>query len=490
MKTKYLWILLLTVSFISCDDTTGGVGIGVLPPSDQLNVRTKPFDFKTESVVPERVFAKTSTGYIGQFTDPDFGYYKTSFLTQLNCIPNFNFEEVYNPNKNYKKGEYLKVDNKIKLTQLELLYSEFFGDSVAPARMSIYELNALLDKNHYTDINPELYYSENDLLAQRVYTAVDLSLPASERKVNGYYKLVIDLPNEVGQGIYDKYIQSPTSFKDSETFIKDVFKGIYIDSDYGDGTILYVDQISLNLVYDAYQVDTLNQLVQKKDASSDSIFERYRAFAATKEIIQANRFDNSAKITEKANEKDWTYIKSPAGIFTRVTLPIQQIADELSNDTINGVKLVFDAYKQEGDGQFSMSAPERLLLIREKDVKSFFEENKLRDNITSYIYPEVNTGKDKENQYVFSNIVNLINYCIQEKNKAQQEAGANWNESQWIEENQWDKLLLIPIVISDDGTTTPQLTGIQHDLRPRYVKLKGGVNNVLQLETNSTYFQD
>ena len=33
-----------------------------------------------------------------------------------------------------------------------------------------------------------------------------------------------------------------------------------------------------------------------------------------------------------------------------------------------------------------MSAPNDVLLIRKQDLKSFFEENKVRDNITSVSY--------------------------------------------------------------------------------------------------------
>ena len=52
-----------------------------------------------------------------------------------------------------------------------------------------------------------------------------------------------------------------------------------------------------------------------------------------------------------------------------------------------------------------MSAPNDVLLIRKQDLKSFFEENKVRDNITSF----TNTHNAfATNQYVFSNIARLV----------------------------------------------------------------------------------
>ena len=58
-------------------------------------------------------------------------------------------------------------------------------------------------------------------------------------------------------------------------------------------------------------------------------------FASTKEIIQANRFENSELLKKRCEETDWTYIKSPAGIFTQATLPYDEIYNQLMNDTLN-----------------------------------------------------------------------------------------------------------------------------------------------------------
>ena len=101
--------------------------------------------------------------------------------------------------------------------------------------------------------------------------------------------------------------------------------------------------------------------------------------------IRSYYVKTSQKLAEKVNEKDWTYLKSPAGIFTEVTLPVQQIADQLSKDTLNTVKLSINNYHQEKVNQYSLLAPKYMLLVREKDATSFFEENQIIDNITSYL---------------------------------------------------------------------------------------------------------
>ena len=43
---------------------------------------------------PNGVFSRTSSAYLGKFTDPDFGTYTTDFITQINCTEDFEFPET------------------------------------------------------------------------------------------------------------------------------------------------------------------------------------------------------------------------------------------------------------------------------------------------------------------------------------------------------------------------------------------------------------
>lgn len=159
-------------------------------------------------------------------------------------------------------------------------------------------------------------------------------------------------------------------------------------------------------------------------------------------MIQANKFENSEKLAEKVNndnEKGWSYLKSPAGIFTEATLPYDEIAKKLANDTLNAVKLTFTNYKQDNqEYKFSMSAPQTVLLVRQKDMESFFVNNELADNVTSFVATH---NSVETNQYTFKNIARLVSTCINEKKaakqKAKEAAGAAWDEAAW--EDGWNE---------------------------------------------------
>ncbi|MDR0973138.1 MAG: DUF4270 domain-containing protein [Prevotellaceae bacterium] len=485
MKTKFLWIaLVLGVNLCGCSDNTGALGWDMMPDEDGLFVDSKSFDVATRSVMAGPVFAKTSTGYIGKYTDPDFGYFESGFLTQLNCIDDLRFPALYD--RETKTG--LMAADSVHMAELIIYYNGFFGDSLNACHLSAYELDKVLDKNHYTNIVPEDYYdSQSGFLGGKAYSAVDLSFPTSVRWASGYVPYVrMPLPKEIGDRIYKANREHPEYFDDADAFIDNVFKGLYLKCDAGDGTVIYVNQVLLNVVVPCFALDSLNNILEDVNGN-DSVEYRSRSFVSTKEVIQANRFTNSNKLQDKVAETQWTYVKSPAGIFTEVTLPIQEIADELASDTLNAVRFAVNNYAKPtvSTTTYGMSAPSNLLLVRKKDVDKFFENNLICDNITSFYATQNATAT---NQYVFNNLSRLISYCIREKEearKAAEKAGTLWDEAQWKAETEWDKMLLVPIVVSMD--TNGNILRIENDLAPKYVKLKGG-DTKLSVDVSYTSF--
>ena len=489
MKLKHVWVALIALTFFGCDDNTGSLGLGMFPGSDQ-NIKGNliTFDVTTQSELAEKVFAKTSIGYVGKFTDPFFGYYEAGFLSQLHCTEGMTFPTVYSE----KNPTGVMVKDDIYLTELILSYSSYFGDSLNACSMSIYELNKDIDKNDalYTDINPSDYYNTTTgFIGRKAYSAVDLSIKDSIRNLSNFYPYVRStLPKSIGTKIYEACKAAGKDGLSNAEFQK-VFKGIYVKSDYGDGTVLYVDQIELNIAYEVYVKDSTNTKVLKKKYEKDeagnlkdSTAYSKRTFVATKEIIQANQFkSDNQQINDRQKETEWTYLKTPAGIYTQASLPLKEIEVKLSKDTINAVKLAFTTYNQTNDYnkyKFRMNAPKNVLLVREKDREKFFEKNKIADNVTSYLsqHSAIST-----NQYIFSNLTKLISVCLAEKEEARKKAGNAWDEAKWLSENPtWDKVALIPVLVSyDTSSSNPNVIGVQNDLRPGYAKLKGGADGLI-----------
>ena len=418
-----------------------------------------------------------------------------------------------------------EVIGNIHTIELYLWYNSYFGDSLTACRLSIYELDKELEKAenkdyYYTDINPDEFYKESDILGSKAYTAVDLSVKDSIRNLDTYVPsvhLTFEKPiaERVGGNILREFRKAQdkgAKFDNKEFF--EAFKGLYVRSDFGDGTVLYVDQVQMNVVYKCYAIDSIKGTPHLTHDGKDSTYYAYRVFNSTREVIQANRLDNDSKIDELIeNDKTCTYLKTPAGIFTEAVLPISKINEELSGDTLNAVKLTFSNYNQaSNNNNFGMSAPSNVMLIRKKDKDRFFAKNLLNDGVSSFL----TSHSTSTNQYTFNNITGLINACVNDRKTADRdirekgkveytvydtETGIDEVKStnditEWEKATEWDKVVLIPVLVTYDSSnnnnyygTSSNIIGIQHDLRPGYVKLKGGEEGgALNLEVVYTSF--
>lgn len=521
MKAKYVIIALLAISFWGCDDNTGKLGLDMFPESDQkINGKLSTFDVTTESIEAGRIFAKTNLGYVGKFTDEEFGLYEAGFLAQLNCPDLMTFPQAFSGDTESGKGEMMtnfentaegvgknytiikdESGNEIGNCQISiyLWYDNYFGDSLTACRLSMYELD---QKNgdkywskdpdaYYTNIDPEKYYDKTtSFLGSKSYTAVDLSISDSIRNLSSYNPYIsITLDQQKTQELGKLIIQGGRTNELYKEF-KDIFPGVYIKSDYGDGTILYIKDLQMDVRFLEHATDSITGGKLLTSAGKDSVVYNGRSFNSTREVIQANRLENDQeKIQECISNPNWTYLKSPAGIFTEATLPINEIEKALQGDTLNAVKLTFSNYNQPNK-KFGMPIPSTVLLIRKAEIDLFFKDNKLTDGVSSFLTSHTSST----NQYTFSNITKLINACIADKEKG----------SEWLAKNpDWDKVVLIPVLVTYDSSSSsgygsPNVIGIQHDLKPGYVRLKGGLKgspdhgnddaNKLKLEVISTNF--
>lgn len=160
----------------------------------------------------------------------------------------------------------------IRTTELFLLYDNYFGDSLTACRLSVYELGGdnketlNTDNAYYTNIIPEEFYDSQNLLGTKAYTAVDYSLSEEDRNSSTYVPYIHvafkeDRAKEVGKNILEASRAAGKKFN-NQLFGK-AFPGIYVKSDYGDGTVLYVDQVQMRVVYKCYATDSITGIKLK-----------------------------------------------------------------------------------------------------------------------------------------------------------------------------------------------------------------------------------
>jgi hypothetical protein len=332
-----------------------------------------------------------------------------------------------------------------------LYVEKFIGDSLTSFKLSVYPLNKILDpeKDYYTNIDPAKYCdTQAQPIAVKWFTLSDRTISDEERWDKDYYSSInITLPASIGQAIYDGYRQNPEIFANTNSWANSDItgsKGFYFKLESGDGAMAYIDIAQFNLYFKFYDEEF------KKDTTGVC------QFAATEEVIQANRFENS-NLKELISDNSGTYIKSPAGIFTIATLPIEELN---YNDTINSAKLKFTRYNDKVESKFKLEIPQKLLMVRLDDyINGYFEKYTLVDNVTSYLA----TFNSSKNTYEYSNIAKLLTHCIQEKKNGT--ATENWN-----------KVLIIPVEATYDSSNL--LVKLCHDFSMSSAKLVGGEDKV------------
>lgn len=469
MKLKFLAAVGLAATLYSCDDTTTGVGEFVAD-ADEITASAQTFEATTKTLKytdlnPDGVFSRTSSAYLGKFTDPDFGTYTTDFITQINCTEGFEFPERLKD---------------IESTTLELSYASFFGDSLAPMKVRVDVLKEAIDDTgenlglYYTSYEPEKFYNKNgNPLAEQEYAVRDNSWSDAEidsiKSANGYYPpLVINLDKKntwnigeeqhtgtFSQYLKAKYDENKNNFKDAYSFIHNVLPGFYVHNTSGEGSILYIGDIWLRMKVSYYITGSEGQ---------DSLVYTSIPFAATNEVFMSTRLNNSEDALDKlAEEKTHTYLKTPAGLCTEVKLPLQEMYDALGTDTLNSVSMAFTKYKNVSDNSasspYKMGTPQNLLLIRKNEVKDFFEQRKNYDSKTTFL----GTYSSTTNSYSFSQVNRLISQIFSDM-RTKEEPTEGWDE--------YNTMVLIPVKTETDsqGNTI----GLSHDLEVNSAKLIGG----------------
>lgn len=464
MKTKFLCALLAAIGWYGCNDSTPDFGKTTIHGNDSIPSGMSSFEVTTRSILADSVFARSNTSYLGRYTDSDFGEFTADFIAQFNCTDDFEFPEEL---------------SKITAAKLTFVYKTFFGDSTASMRLQVDTLNKVIPegdrRTYYTSIKPEDYYDvQAKPIGQKAYAATGLSVDTIRSKT--YYQSV-KLPLSLGQYIYNKYVEDKKNFKDSDAFIKNVLKGVYVHCTHGDGVILYIDDLYLTIQFEG--------LIKSSSGKKDSVVYSSKSFAATKEVIHSNRFQNSDKLKELVEDRSCTYVKSPAGIMTEVTLPIQEIYESHQRDSLNAAVLSFTRYNDKSTKKYRMETPPYLLLLRKSQTYKFFEENSLYNGITSF----VSAFNKTTNTYAFNNIAQLVQRCINEKRAGEK------NDPNWLEKNpDWDKVVLIPISVTREkrndnysgyyyssyyrNSSESAIIQVQNNLDLESVRLVGGTNKL------------
>lgn len=466
MKTIIYTVIAIMscITIASCDDTTDSIGNSLTDNMDMLKVTTDTFNVATRSIVADSVLSRSTTGYLGKIRDIETGNYITGdFMAQFSTLENYKLPEK-DSIVSLQDGEVIADSCSIRL-----FYTDYYGDSLATMNITAYEMNEPMKEGvkYYSNFDPiaEGLIRNDGMKVNKTYTLTDLSISDEDRADESSYtpniKINLNKPytdkngvtyNNYGTYIMRMYYEDPDRFKNSYNFIHEVCPGFYFKTNDGIGSMAYITVSQLN-IYFRY----LN----------DSTYVGTTSFSATEEVLQTTNISNDKQnIADLANDNTCTYLKTPAGIFTEITLPVDEITENHSNDTINTAKISLTRINNNTHDEYSLSAPSTLLMIPKDSLYTFFENG---DNV-DYKKSFIATYSSSTNQYTFNNISGMITYMADIKKK-----GLAKN-SNWLSEHpDWNRVVVIPVSVTTNSSS--QIVKIVHDMSLTSTKLVGGSEN-------------
>lgn len=278
-----------------------------------------------------------------------------------------------------------------------------------------------------------------------------------------------------GSYIMQTYYEHPEYFETSYRFIHNVCPGFYIKSVGGVGNVANIWNTELQFYW------TRKKQIKASDGVTDStaVGHGYHRFDGTEEVLQLNKITNDAsKLAKLAAEESCTYIKSPAGIFTEVTLPVDEIMKGHEKDTLNTATISFPRLNNtDNNNKYQFDVPSTILMVQKDSLNSFFEKNKITDNRTSYTASYSKTGSTVNNAFTFNNISNLIS--VMYKNKGTSD---NWN-----------KVVLVPVTVTTSTLNNATvITKINHDMALTSTRLQKGTkqNSPIKIKVIYSKFKE
>ena len=451
-------LVIAALTFAACDDTTEGIGGSITNKIDNINISNSAFNVTTKSIVAGAVLSRNNTGLIGKMKDPETGnYVKGDYMTQLSVLPTFSVDTL----------DYIKQANggSIEADSCYLLvsYNASYGDTIAPMKVTAYEMTKPMaeDQEYYSDYDAFKaeagWVSENNPHWSSNYNLSNTSdVKNFKIYLNKKYEKDGKTYKNYGSYIMQTYAEHPEYFKTNFKFLHNVCPGFYIKNVGGTGNMAKIWNTELIFYWTRHK--TIN-----KDSTAVSI--GYNRFDGTEEVLQLNKIENDTENLKKLASKDQekcTYLKSPAGIFTEVTLPIEDIMKGHEKDTLNTATISFPRLNNENeDNPYNFATPSTILMVQKDSLQSFFEKSKLADSRTSYTASYSSTGTYK-NAYTFQNIANLVSAMYKNKGK-----GENWN-----------KVVLVPVnVITTTQGYTTVISKINHDMSLASTRLIVGTDD-------------
>lgn len=411
---KIICLILCTIAVVACKDDSLNTGSSILSEEERIIVGRDTFSTHSELTLGRDIYTTPDSFLLGE-SDSRFGIIHADILAQFTCPLGFQFPDN------------AEVDS----VCLFFYYNSWYGDGRTPMSLAVYEMDKktfdystpyshTIDAEEYATVAPD----NNILLRQRFLTAARPTDSVYNSSTNKYVPYVrMRLTDDFASRLF-----AARDFSSLDAFTQQ-FKGLYIKSDFGSATLLHVTDVNLALYYHF----TYNK------AGRDTTVNDVKGYFANSEVRQVNRYTFlNPTLDELDDDSTINYVVSPAGMYTRLSLPLRQMAQNISDrmayttpqgDTkyrrpyINKAGVTIEVLNADEPlkptrDDWAHPAP-TMMLIKESAIDRFFTKQELPSD-TCALLTSLQYGVDSLDNitgYYYYDLVDLLTQSIRDVEK-------------------------------------------------------------------------
>ncbi len=425
------WILAAVLClWTACKNDVTTTGESVLDADDAIVVLVDTFAFQSAIDSCEAIISQADSFLLGEI-ETDYGLLRASILTQLACP------------EGYKYPEGFTVDS-VDSICLFMSYSSWVGDANSPLAIDVYKM----DKNTFrysstyaTDLNIDDYCSRNKSILTNHRIVVASEKLDSIASSTGVYTPMVRMR------VNDDFMRdfaSIQSFESQEAF-NDLFKGLLIETSFGSATMLNISDIALGVFYH----------FSYKKGDRDTTVNDMKAFYANSEVRTVNHLtygDKKAWIEKLQNDSDtYNYIIAPAGAYTRMRIPMAQIADTIFHKVgekrpyVNKAEVLVAVENKETEkGRNAWLQPSNyMLMIKESSMERFFKNKELPTD-TCALLASLTEGVDSIGNQIFYYSYDLSDFLTNQLRQTSNDSTLN--------------MMLVPVTVGTTLTSSSTTT--------------------------------
>lgn len=344
---------------------------------------------------------------LGELASANLGLVKADILTQFAAPEGFQYPD----------------SSALDSVCLYLCYSYYVGDGKSPMRITAYAMDGEVmeyegkylcteEVSRFCSMDDSTRITARDVLLEAARGTGD-SITRSDGTTKSA-RIRIRLNDE-----YARKIFAIKKYASQEAF-NQLFKGLYITTDFGTGTMLYVVDIALGIHYHYYYPTENGNYARQSDT---------KYWYANDEVRQINRYDylDIAEVyTELRKDSFINYITSPMGFYTRLTIPMKEIREQVlervggKRPYVNLANLRIDILNYDSKKTFveDWGAPAATMLLIKEDAfdRFFYEDAVISDTCAMYseTFQEVDSVTAEKRYYYKFSMASLLTQYLRD----------------------------------------------------------------------------